>query len=239
MNPDNKDMDDDAEFGASELGIKEYWDSVYARETRNFIANGDIGEIWFGEKTAAKMVNWILKHAPNKSTKILDLGCGNGHILLDLASHNYTNLTGIDYSPDAIELAKSVSQERGYKHMIEYHVVDLLSDNIQIGAESNDIGFDIVLDKGTYDAISMNPEIVAKRERGEKDSYPGLVKRLLSKKSEYSIFLITSCNWTKEELVQRFGDEFDYHSYVEHPTFTFGGITGQTISTVAFKLNEK
>ncbi|CAG8656368.1 4550_t:CDS:2 [Ambispora leptoticha] len=238
MNPDSKDMVDEAEFGASELGTKEYWDSVYAREAKNFIANGDIGEIWFGENAAEKMVNWILKHAPNKSIKILELGCGNGHILLDLASHNYTNLTGIDYSLNAIELAKSIAQDRGYEHVIKYHVVDLLSNNIQTG-EINDIGFDIVLDKGTYDAISLNPEMVAKRERGEKDLYPGLVKRWLSKSSEYSIFLITSCNWTKEELEQRFGDEFNYHSSVKHPTFTFGGITGQTISTVAFKLKEK
>jgi hypothetical protein len=35
------------EYGPSELGTKEYWDSLYDRENKNFQENGDIGEIWY------------------------------------------------------------------------------------------------------------------------------------------------------------------------------------------------
>jgi EEF1A lysine methyltransferase 2 len=37
---------------------------------------------------------------------IIDLGCGNAAILLELAKNGFTHLTGIDYSAGAIELAR-------------------------------------------------------------------------------------------------------------------------------------
>lgn len=33
--------------------------------------------------------------------------------------------------------------------------------------------------------------------------------------------------------------EFDYFDHIKYPTFTFGGVKGQTISTVAFKPKKK
>ncbi|KAG9292842.1 hypothetical protein G9A89_016204 [Geosiphon pyriformis] len=247
LNQDDGDKTE-LEFGISELGTKEYWDALYEREITNFTDNRDIGEVWFGESAVEKMVNWITTNSPSKSTKILDLGCGNGHLLLTLAFKNYTNLTGIDYSPFAITLAKSISKHHGYEHIIKYAVFDIFSPRMSsnMNDSENDlvklllhdenkteIAYDIVLDKGTYDAISLNPDIVRQQKLGEKDLYPELVKTLV--KEETGIFLITSCNWTEEELKSRFGDEFVYHSHIKHPRFAFGGATGQTISTVAFR----
>src|SRR5947209_270282 len=93
------------DFGASELGTKEYWDTVYSLESTNFPITGNIGEVWFGPAAVEKIINWVLVNAPSKNSRILDLGCGNGHILLELATHNFNYLTGIDYSPHAIQLA--------------------------------------------------------------------------------------------------------------------------------------
>lgn len=57
--------------------------------------------------------------------------------------------------------------------------------------------FDICIDKGTFDAISLNPE---KTEEG-KELY---VQTLRGALKEGGIFALTSCNWTKEQLLSRF-----------------------------------
>lgn len=51
------------------------------------------------------------------------------------------------------------------------------------------------------------------------------------------IFLITSCNFTEEELKAKFitpETGLQYYGNVPKETFTFGGQTGSTVSTVAF-----
>ena len=48
------------------------------------------------------------------------MGCGNGYTCCQLAEQGYTNLTGIDYSENAIKLAKSVSEKENLN--IEYKV---------------------------------------------------------------------------------------------------------------------
>ncbi|RIA85641.1 S-adenosyl-L-methionine-dependent methyltransferase [Glomus cerebriforme] len=227
------------EYGPSELGTKEYWDSLYDRENKNFQENGDIGEIWFGEHSVEKMVDWVLENVSSSSITILDIGCGNGNLLLELASNNFTNLIGIDYSPNAIKLANDIVKQRNLDNIISYYVIDLINSSI---TESNNEfwlngtrKFDIILDKGTFDAIALYPK---EEEKGKhsKDIYSSKVHSLLNING---YFLITSCNFTKEELIIKFNDEFDYFDHIKYPTFSFGGVKGQTISTVAFKPKKK
>lgn len=110
-------------------------------------------------------------------------------------------------------------------------------------------GFDIVLDKGTFDAISLSDE---GNEGGERicERYPGAVARLV-RKGGY--FVITSCNWTESELVEWFtraantnksadmdnGADADggfvVYDRVEYPKFRFGGQEGQGVCTVCFQ----
>lgn len=60
------------------------------------------------------------------------------------------------------------------------------------------------------------------------------------------LFLVTSCNWTEEELEGWFGEEsngaggdedgeFVRVGRVTYPSFSFGGVKGQTISTLCFQ----
>uniref|UniRef100_A0A0E9X5U0 Methyltransferase domain-containing protein n=1 Tax=Anguilla anguilla TaxID=7936 RepID=A0A0E9X5U0_ANGAN len=42
---------------------------------------------------------------------VLDIGTGNGSLLVELAKSGFTNLTGIDYSAAAVELAKNVLEQ--------------------------------------------------------------------------------------------------------------------------------
>lgn len=60
-------------------------------------------------------------------------------------------------------------------------------------------GFDICIDKGTFDAISLNPD---NRTEG-KTHYVQTLKDALKDKG---FFCITSCNWTKEQLLDRFSE---------------------------------
>ncbi|KAF8969749.1 hypothetical protein BGZ46_010644, partial [Entomortierella lignicola] len=258
------------------------WDKVYNREVDNYKDHGDIGEIWFGEDSAMKMVDWVEEHYEDtkESCSVLDLGCGNGHLLLDLAELGFEDLTGIDYSPAAIELARAVATDKELDHVIKYEAVDFLAEKETLewctkqaeetGSEGQQVQpkkFMVLLDKGTYDAISLHQKnkrdaaIAAAAEvdngpeddEGEQESKPKddivlaenddnmeeladrYPKRVASMMHDDGRLLITSCNWTQPELIQRFASVFEYDSHIKYPTFKFGGVVGQTISSVIFK----
>lgn len=61
-------------------------------------------------------------------------------MLIELAREGYTNLTGVDYSPKAIELSKNIAKDQDIS--ITYKVADLLQDKLDLGL------FQIVHDKG-------------------------------------------------------------------------------------------
>ncbi|KAI7855568.1 S-adenosyl-L-methionine-dependent methyltransferase [Circinella umbellata] len=210
--------DDTQDFEASKLGTKDYWDKVYDRENNNFNEIGDIGEIWFGEDSVEKMTEWVTENVTCGSSRIVDLGCGNGHLLLELAGEGYQELVGIDYSEPAIKLAKAVAKQRQLDNVISYETVDLLGSDWALQNQ-----FDVVLDKGTFDAISLHPD----QEKAKQEGRDGPRER--------GLFLITSCNWTQQELMESFQKYFRYHSHVKYPTFSFGGHTGSKICTVAFE----
>lgn len=100
-------------------------------------------------------------------------------------------------------------------------------------------GWDVVLDKGTFDAISLSEEKDSEGRRiceGYKDRIVKLVRK-------GGVFLVTSCNWTEQELEGWFGEGstgvegggFAKVGKVNYPSFSFGGVKGQTISTLCFQ----
>lgn len=98
-------------------------------------------------------------------------------------------------------------------------------------------GFDIVLDKGTFDAISLADDAKATRVC---ERYPDIVRRLVRRGG---FLIVTSCNWTEEELVRWFvagkgeegSDRLVVWGRVEYPRFRFGGQEGQGVCTVCFQ----
>ncbi|KDQ06390.1 hypothetical protein BOTBODRAFT_70976 [Botryobasidium botryosum FD-172 SS1] len=223
----------------SELGTKEYWDQVYEEEVNNFEEFQDEGEVWFGLESVEKMVDWVVKNVPAETKPYcLDIGAGNGILSIALAEKGYdaSRVAGIDYSADSVRLARLVATQRGAPGLVFAQcdfIHDVPTPIPDIPAEG---GWDLLLDKGTFDAIALadrNPDGSAPC-----DEYPPKVALLL-KPGGY--FLITSCNFTEGELRAKFETEssgLTYHSKVEHPTFTFGGKSGSVVCTVAFKRRE-
>ncbi|EPQ54329.1 S-adenosyl-L-methionine-dependent methyltransferase [Gloeophyllum trabeum ATCC 11539] len=217
----------------SKLGTKEHWDQVYEEELANFAENGDEGEIWFGQESIEKMVDWALEHVPpSRNPSILEIGSGNGTLLFALAENGYdaARIAGIDYSPDAVKLSKAIASSKN-KGDIALNLCDFLNE-VPPSIDATD-AWDLLMDKGTFDAIAL-------MERKPDGTIPRskYSKRVASILKPGGHFLITSCNFTEEELKTEFlvaETGLEYHSRIQHPTFTYGGKTGSIVSTVAFR----
>lgn len=126
----------------------------------------------FGEEIVEKMRDWAVEHAPaSRKPRILDVGSGNGNLLFSLSEAGYDDalLVGIDYSMDAVRLAQSIASSRDAGG-VRFVCVDFLRDPIQLPPEPTSEGtdeagslpelanekWDLLLDKGTYDAIALS-----------------------------------------------------------------------------------
>lgn len=137
------------------------------------------------------------------------------------------SMTGLDYSAASVELARSIMSAKSNMEDVDFQVWDIMGVQPWNGGP-----FDVVLDKGTFDAVSLSAEVDGQGKRvceGYRAQVEGMVKR-------GGVFLITSCNWTEEELKEWFGGgEFLYEGQVNYPRFRFGGGTGQSVSSVCFR----
>ncbi|GFU45790.1 EEF1A lysine methyltransferase 2 [Nephila pilipes] len=77
-------MEELSPSSSCELGRREYWNEFYTTELENFEDYGDIGDIWFGKKNLARIVEWFQNHGIDKCLPVLDVGCGNGMTLICL-----------------------------------------------------------------------------------------------------------------------------------------------------------
>ncbi|KRX13179.1 Protein bicaudal D -like protein 1 [Trichinella nelsoni] len=149
-----------------------------------------------------------------------DLGCGNASLLLNLAKRGYSNLTGIDYSDSAIQLAQAKAN-REKLNQIHFQNFDLM-----INSENLHNKFDVILDKGTFDVISL-------REDAEKaiPVYISNVTHYYCRKSNLPrLFFIASCNNTRTELINYFETNFEIMDEEHFSTINFGGKTGTTLT---------
>lgn len=261
----------DAEGVASMLGLQSYWDAAYADELANFHEHGHAGEVWFGADVMDVIASWtkglcfeisqgcIPNHVDDiksetveesdkylSSWSVLDIGTGNGLFLHELAKQGFSDLTGVDYSEGAINLARRLADRDGFSN------INLLVDDVLETKLNRQ--FQLVMDKGTLDAIGLHPDGGIKRIM-----YWESVSKLVA---VGGILVITSCNNTKDELVQEVenfnqrridvslesesmkGHEasrdppFRYLNHVRtYPTFMFGGSVGSRVATVAFLRN--
>jgi SAM-dependent methyltransferase len=204
------------------------------------------------------------------TTSFLDIGTGNGHFLFRLREGREVDsedddddedgedevkeegiggfrgrIMGTDYSQKSVEFATQLAAQKGYEPgtplAVEFQYFDVLnspSGELLSGGQAG--GWDMVLDKGTFDAISLSAEVDGQGRRIVEGYRDGVVPLI----AEGGCFLVTSCNWIEEELRQWFegpyrdargAGKLEYVGRVPYRSFSFGGKKGQTISTVCFR----
>ena len=162
------------------------------------------------------------------------------------------HMLGVDYSAGSIELCRRLAASKGFllrdsevgegrvkgEGGMEFAEWDIL--HSPLPSSWTQTGFDVVLDKGTFDAISLSAETDERGRRvceGYRDRVEALVRR-------GGVVVVTSCNWTEEELVGWFegvdgnGDGesgLESCGRVDYPTFRFGGSQGQSVQSVVFR----
>lgn len=162
-------------------------------------------------------------------------------------------MVGVDYSSQSIELARTLCRQYfppsdtgiDDETDVTFEVLDLINDTPTTKPwwPTSDGGFNLVLDKGTFDAISLSSATVIDPMTGKGrricEFYP---TKILDMVKPNGFLLITSCNWTEEEVVSWFtGAEangtgrFTVYDRIKYPVFEFGGQKGQGVASVCFR----
>ncbi|ODQ67712.1 S-adenosyl-L-methionine-dependent methyltransferase [Nadsonia fulvescens var. elongata DSM 6958] len=236
-------MSEVEDLNISKLGTQKYWDDFYDKELQNFEHNPqDTGECWFADSDAEDRVIMFLQDNAEdqelstlsmENSTMVDLGTGNGHLLFSVREAGFEGkLTGLDYSLPAVEFSKKIALEQDVEN-VEFEHADFLSDRAEW--MKGERQWDIVLDKGTLDAIALS-DIQYELKNGEYKSgarlYGDVVQHLIKKNG---LLLITSCNFTQEELIKLIvRPGLSVWKTIDYPSFEFAGVQGQTICSVAF-----
>lgn len=225
------------------------WNQFYKTEITNFNDNEeDLGECWFDDSDAErKVIQFFCDLIENKEIDsnllVCDLGTGNGHFLFELydsiieedidASLEYH---GIDYSPESVQLAILIAKKKYSDQEFVFEQVDFIAKECSY-LEDKAGKFDVLFDKGTLDAIALNNSPI--EGFGSKigiDVYPSQVTKLMH---PGSLLIITSCNFTEEELIKLITKDaangLSVWKKIEYPSYEFGGVKGSTICSIAFR----
>lgn len=112
----------------------------------SFLTRGKIDEI------RKELVDRLVE----KDQKILELGCGPGSFLI-LTAKKGAQITGIDRSPEMLEVAKSNLRQKGLEDRVELRHMDIIDLNAKFDESSFDRIFSFLtfseLEKGEIDLV--------------------------------------------------------------------------------------
>ena len=113
------------------------------------------------------------------------------------------------------------------KHGKEFKI-NLFCEDINTNNKIINETFDVIHDKGSFDAYMMN----------KNNTLEQYYKYIKSYSKNGTTFIITSCNNTREELRNKFPLEkgFQYVDEIKNKTFVFGGQEGQQQATQIYKI---
>ena len=101
----------------------------------------------------------------NPPRRALDLGCGTGTNVITIAEHGW-QVTGVDYIPRAIRIAKRKIRQAGLADKADFFVGDVLNPKTVVGK------YELVLDIGCFHSFS-GIEIERYREFVTRSLVPG------------------------------------------------------------------
>ncbi len=121
----------------------------------------------------------LLKYLNDPNARILDAGCGTGLVGSIMHKCGYTNIEGVDYSPDMLEQAA----EKGiYRALIEADLTNAL--NIA------DRQYDAVISVGTFTCGHVGPQALDELVR-------------ITKKGGYICFTVREQAWEEDRYIPK------------------------------------
>ncbi|KZT25251.1 S-adenosyl-L-methionine-dependent methyltransferase [Neolentinus lepideus HHB14362 ss-1] len=193
-----------------EYGTKEYWDKRYEKESDGTFFD------WF--KSYDDIAPLIRELIPDKTSRILMLGCGNSRLSEQMYNDGYNNIVNVDYSSVVI-------QQMRERHAIDRPEMEWHEMDVRALAFETD-SFDVAVDKGTMDAMMTSkgdvwdpPEEVIENCTKEVDE----VLRVLRKGTGTFIYLtfgqphfrrryLTRPDTTLQ--IKELGEAFHYYLYI-------------------------
>lgn len=234
-----------------------YWDGHYEQELKNYMEDGDEGEIWFGKRLNRNIVEWILEQLSsravvdetiwaNNKVDVIDIGCGNSFLLCTMMekfsersepSRISLNALGIDYSRNSISLSSKIVRDRQMDDLIQLQQCDITSET-QVSSITEKRKFNFIIDKGTYDALCLLNAESEEKLGQTKEAYLRSIRQL--GKPGKSIFILASCNHTEEELLALFDsmpsdEKPKLIDRIETPSIQFGGKSGSQVTCLIFE----
>ena len=173
------------------------------------------------------MVDWAQDYIPKEpAPTIIEIGAGNGTLLFALqeAGYDATRILGVDYSADAVKLAQAIGESKGDgANAITFQECDFLHSYPKALSSTEEVEgqiatWDLVLDKGTFDAIALAEKNSSGRTPAA--DYPPRIGAIVKPGAYFLITcmcyhsfntskypppnLSSACNFTEEELVTKF-----------------------------------
>jgi predicted TPR repeat methyltransferase len=100
-----------------------------------------------GYTSPTKIAEQLSRYLPDPASTVFDVGCGTGLTCVLLAEKGYTNLDGIDLSPDMVRVAG----ERGIYR-------ELLVGDVNQALQRDDEYYDGIISSGTFTHGHVGPE---------------------------------------------------------------------------------
>jgi len=216
------------------MGVLEFYNEFYMK------AEFSMAHAVFCEKVYGKnlcqhgmadmyQLKVLLKLLGLKSTsRLLDLGCGIGLVTEYIQDHSGSNVTGMDFSPIAIEKAKSRTNKKANK--LKFEIGDM--NNLQYEADSFDAiisidthyfvnnfeklldqSLDIIVKGGQFCVFSDQGTGIPRDDSFLQPEESKIGQLLKNKRIEYNAINLTEMNkkhWKlKEKVIKEQRDEFE------------------------------
>jgi SAM-dependent methyltransferase len=98
---------------------------------------------------SARIAELLVRHLPDRTAPVLDLGCGTGAVGRRLAELGATTIDGVDLSPEMLQVAAGTG---AYRHLT---VLDLTATDLDIGGP-----YAATVSAGTFTSGHVGPSVV-------------------------------------------------------------------------------